>query len=228
MSELAEKLRALKEKRETKHVAEREYLDAFYCVPEDLRPVWTQDAYLRGYDDATLEVESALKCKLDDADCTWREGSGTYHCAFDNPCAVCQWRHEAEKLTARVRELEAQIAAQPKPAAVEGCTVRAVGVVGAVLGHSVLNGYDVLVTTTLCSQAEALRIASHPGDRVVAIVDPDALVMLASRERVLDEATVNAVCDIAESLMYAAPEVRKMHVQRIADIFAQPAQERDA
>jgi len=117
---------------------------------------------------------------------------------------------ENEAMTGRVRELEA---AQPA----------AVGVVGAVRwGALALDGFTIFQVETSREKAEML------GRRVVAIVDPDALVMLASRERVLDEATVNAVCDIAESLMYAAPEVRKMHVQRIADIFAQPAQERDA
>jgi len=122
------------------------------AVPEDYRYANRAEDYLRGYDEARSEMDPYIE-KLE---------------------------RENEALTARVRELEAQIAAQPKPAAVEGCTVRAVGVVGAVLGHSVLNGYDVLVTTTLCSQAEALRIASRPGDRVVAIVDADALVPLAS------------------------------------------------
>jgi hypothetical protein len=81
-------LRALKEKRETKHVAEREYLDAFYCVPDDLRPIWMQDAYLRGYDDAKAE-------------------------AAHTEMLLREAQDEIANAKARVRELEAQIAAQP-------------------------------------------------------------------------------------------------------------------
>jgi len=57
MTTLAEKVRALKEKREAQSVAQKEYLDAFDGVPPDLRPEWMQDAYLRGHADALAEAK---------------------------------------------------------------------------------------------------------------------------------------------------------------------------
>ena len=83
-----------------------------------------------------------------------------------------------EKMERRVEVLEAALDT-PKPAAVEGCTVRAVGVVGAVRWGHLRNGqllarvFDTLRDATLCEAHEV---------RVVAIVDPARLVPLASAE----------------------------------------------
>jgi hypothetical protein len=233
---LAETLRALKEKRETKDVAQREYLDAFYCVPDDLRPIWMQDAYLRGYDDAQAE-------------------------AAHTEMLLREAQDEIANAKARVRELEAQIAqAEAKPATSTsneseftewlerempvGTVIgdpkwwarrilamkphqqpAAVGVVGAVR-YGVLcvprNYAPSMNNAVYSTHDSAYRAWGHEPDlyRVVAIVDPDSIVPLASREPVASYEEAGEDTQFSRMVWDDAIPLYPG--------IAQPAQERDA
>jgi hypothetical protein len=66
---------------------------------------------------------------------------------------------------------------------------------------------------------DAFRMAADHAKALNRIAELEA--QLAARPQatgvVVDDAMVDVVCDIAESLMYAAPEVRRSHVLRIMD-----------
>jgi hypothetical protein len=118
----------------------------------------------------------------------------------------------------RVRELEAQLAKQPQPAAV--------GVVGAVLGYGITDGKLIgpWIDETRDRAEQRLRVSSSY-NRVVAIVDPDAIVPLASgtaarwRHDQLDRVWHHR--DLAACAGYGT-------VSPLYPGLAQPAQERDA
>jgi hypothetical protein len=200
MSELAEALREIVESADAMQKARA-------ALPEGYE-LWSASRardYLRGYDDAKQEMDPYIE-KLE---------RGNEEFDMRNR----ELMDELTNANARVRELEAALLDEHSRLAQEEAQPAAVGVVGALLGHSVLNGYDVLVTTMLCSQAEALRIARQPGDRVVAIVDPAQIVELASGE------PLNRCVD-SDGLLYWKADYS---VRADAKLYvgAQPAQERD-
>jgi len=144
-------------------------------------------AYLRGYDDAQAESAANFEMSRNQIDALAAEvekWKGQYYAVADAVARestgvvdLCrkarQTREDRDALTARVRELEAQIAAQPQPAAV--------GVVGAVR-WGVLEVGDHMISRVWGKRvgAEHYRHSYPHTGRVVAIVDADALVPLAS------------------------------------------------
>ncbi len=64
-----------------------------------LKMVDTQDAEI-----ARLKSENnRLMLQRDRLDCSVREGTGTYHCPVDNPCAACVMRGEIARRKEAVR-----------------------------------------------------------------------------------------------------------------------------
>jgi BMFP domain-containing protein YqiC len=175
MSELAEKLRDWMEARIKARAAYEALIemdaDAEYFTDDTAR------AYLRGHDDRQSEID-ALAAEVEKwkgqyyavADAVARESTGV----VDLCRKARQTREDRDALTARVRELEAQLAAQPQPAAV--------GVVGAVRWGILMD--DRMYQWTYSDKAAAHAVKHVPSSqyRVVAIVDPEQIVELASAE----------------------------------------------
>jgi hypothetical protein len=154
MTTLAEKLRAVKEKREAQSVAQKEYLDAFDGVPPDLRPEWMQDAYLRGHADALAEA----KVEID------------------------ALRDQSQRFYARVKLLEKNALDEHSRLAQEEAKPAAVGVVGSVR-WGVVDRQGMMASNCVYESrevAEVYTIFSKGFLRVVAIVDPAQIVPLAS------------------------------------------------
>jgi hypothetical protein len=128
-------------------------------------------AYLRGYDDRQPEID-ALQVELAAARQEFAEWMDASRTALDTHTA----------LQARVRELEATILDEHSRLAQEEAKPAAVGVVGAVRWGR-MDAVDCMAHGT-CDSIESAkrRAAASHYNRVVAIVDPKAIVPLASAE----------------------------------------------
>jgi hypothetical protein len=198
---LAETLRAYFE-------ADAAYAVAEHAMQHTIASEWTDDEraqYLRGYDDAKAEaahVEMLLREAQD----------------------------ELANANARVQQLAAELAVRMT---VPETQPAAVGVVGAVIGYAVQREHDGVL---ISGRARTKKVtddnlptyeAGFPGMRfrVVAIVDPDAIVPLASgtaarwRHDQLDRVWHHR--DLAACAGYGT-------VSPLYPGLAQPAQERDA
>ena len=191
MTTLAEKLRAWEGSEENFSAARA----ALVGTPAD---AWDDDmrfCYLRGHDDA--KAESAANVEMS--------------------------RNQIDALTARVRELEATLLDEHSRLAQEEAQPAAVGVVGAVKYAATRMRDGVLSTraqfTRHMADVDAEKCKSVNGEnyRVVAIVDPDAIVPLASAEPVY-------YADKHDVIHLSKPGVT---VTPLYPGIAQPAQERD-
>ena len=174
----------------------RAYVNAHLSLERTLAVLgdgWSKDdalLYLRGYNDAKAEAEHAdmllreAQDEIDNANARVQELEA----------AVERWQaahaHAGEGLTLanreqqrcykRIGELEAQLTERPQPAAV--------GVVGAVKYAAIRERDGVLSTRAQFTHAMAQVDMKKCRDlhaetyRVVAIVDPDAVVPLTSKE----------------------------------------------
>jgi len=198
---LAEKLRWLDEAKLQLQVAQ----EALAGTPAGLWDERDRSTYLRGYDDAKAEMDpyiAQLERRNEELEMHLRESND-----------------EIANAKARVRELEAQLAAQPQPAAV--------GVVGSVR-YGVKRDRDGV----LSHRAQFSRYMAehdmekhktafpHETFRIVAIVDPAQIVPLASAEP-LQRSVDN------DGLLYWKAD-KSVRAWAKLYVGAQPAQERGA
>jgi hypothetical protein len=211
---LAETLRELAERRDAKRQAEEAYLNVAARVPEDLRHWLAQSEYLRGYDDRQPEID-ALQAELAAARQEFAEWLGASRKALDTHAALQE----------RVRELESTILDEHSRLAQEEAKPAAVGVVGTVLGYTLADDMCVVsVMSPTREHADARLARSCAYRRVVAIVDPDAIVPLASGEPM-------GLINPKTGTLHGADHLNLTRFSDCARVYpglAQPAQERDA
>jgi hypothetical protein len=194
---LAETLRAWAEACKVFEDAATRRRETHDAVPEEYRYADRAEDYLRGYDDAKAE-------------------------AAHTEMLLREAQDELANANARLRELAAELAVRMT---VPEAQPAAVGVVGAVRWGR-MDALDCMADGTCDSieSAKRLAAASHY-NRVVALVDPDAIVPLASgtaarwRHDQLDRVWHHR--DLAACAGYGT-------VSPLYPGLAQPAQERDA
>ena len=166
---LAETLRAWKHELSAFAAVSETLKVAASMVPDDYRYENRADDYLRGYDDRQPEVD-ALKRRVQELEAAVERWQAAHAHAGEGLTLA---NREQQRCYKRIGELEAQLTERPQPAAV--------GVVGNI-SWAVVEG--TLVTYRFGSRETAKNRAMRAGGRFVAIVDPDAVVMLQSTEPV--------------------------------------------
>jgi predicted nuclease with TOPRIM domain len=228
---LAEKLRELQQRRDEKQAAEQAFVAVLSRVPDDMRILAVQAAYLRGYDDRQSEID-ALQAELAAARQEFAEWLDASRKALDTHAALQE----------RVRELEAELTdtqvenawlwtKDPSPnkdAELEAHRKdrqqpAAVGVVGAVRWGVELSPDNVRFCDSR-KEAEQYAASWSPVSRVVAIVDPAQIVPLASGDVKLwmDDNAESAWDDRASAIRFGCAS----NVTPLYPGIAQPAQER--
>jgi len=153
------------------YVASLQVLPGWLHLTDEHIGTMIADAYLRGHDDRqsvidalAAEVEKWKGQYYDVADAVARESTGV----VDLCRKARQTRENCDVLTARVRELETQIAAQPQPAAV------------GVMGYGITDGRLIgpWIDHTRERAEQRLRVSSSYTN-VVAILNADIIAQPA-------------------------------------------------
>jgi fructose-1,6-bisphosphatase/sedoheptulose 1,7-bisphosphatase-like protein len=100
---LAETLRELAARRDEKQAAEQAFVAVLSRVPDDMRILAVQDAYLRGYDDRQSEID-ALQAELAAARQEFAEWLDASRKALDTHAEVVTDRDRLAACVERVRE----------------------------------------------------------------------------------------------------------------------------
>jgi hypothetical protein len=228
---LAERLRAYRKAVENAKKASDERHHAASFVPQEyLYPYLRADDYLRGHDDATREAAAMIDAlevhrnddalRIESLTARVRELEAARN---DTAAALALANQQQQAYYARLQELEAQLADAKKERIPSWHkSPSAVGVVGEVR-YGVEHNAGCMHQWTYRNETSAR--AARDGfafGRVVAIVDPDAIVPLASKE---PQAWRDDITGIAFDTRELAADCCDTTVTPLYPGLAQPARE---